>query len=78
MKLCSFAVLGRADVDKAVNTIPDQLRSSIGVPEKVEQVSGFSLDSGKKGSNFEKTNTEPEDMVEDDDEVPAKKSKVDG
>lgn len=44
----------------------------------MEQVSGFSLDSGKKGSNFEKTNTEPEDMVEDDDEVPAKKSKVDG
>lgn len=36
------------------------------------------MDSGKKGSSSEKTNTEPEDMVEDDDEVPAKKSKVDG
>lgn len=66
-------ISGRADVDKAVTAIPEQLRGS----EAAEQVSVFVINSGKKGSNLEKSNGNVEDSNEEH-EAPTKKSKLAG
>lgn len=75
--------LGRADVDKAVNTIPDALKTpppaavaaAAAVTEKEKEVpSQVSVSSaGTKREESEKSESE-EEVVE----IPAKKSKVEG
>lgn len=77
---------GRPDVDKAVSTVPDQLRGgSINtVVEKIEkeeqQVSETT--SGKNVGTKEESEKDLEEEEEEDDdeeeEIPAKKSKIEG
>ncbi|KAG5681050.1 hypothetical protein PVAND_010516 [Polypedilum vanderplanki] len=67
-------LIGRADVDKLVSTIPDQLKGT--VSEKEEQVSETPSNTGKKNEP-EKIVEEEEESEEEDEEVPAaKKSKI--
>lgn len=75
-QLLKFIPSGRADVDKAVNTIPEQLKGSELAEKNAEKVSGIAIDSGKKDNYSEKSMDEGDD--EEDDKVPAKKSKLEG
>lgn len=69
---------GRADVDKAVSTIPEQLRI-LGVTDIVsEQVSALVVDSGKKDDNSEKNMEDADVNNASEEEVPAKKAKIEG
>lgn len=65
-------------MDKAISSIPDQLRGTA-VAEKTvaEQVSGFVVDSGKKDSNAV-NNIDEREEVSDDVLPPAKKTKLEG
>jgi uncharacterized protein YqgV (UPF0045/DUF77 family) len=62
-------------VDKAVGTIPEQLKKSETVTKAVEQVNSIVIESGKKDNVSEINMEEREDNYE---EVPAKKSKIEG
>lgn len=75
-QILTFIHSGRADVDKAVNTIPEQLKGSELAEKNAEKVSGIAIDSGKKDNYSEKSMDEGDD--EEDDKVPAKKSKLEG
>jgi hypothetical protein len=70
---------GRADVDKAVSTIPEQLRGAAGieVAEKVAEQVSVGVDSGKKDNLSEKSMDEGDDTNEEE-EIPTKKSKIEG
>lgn len=70
-------LVGRPDVDKAVSTIPEQLRNADSPVKIAEQVSeGTSVDSGKKDNHQEK-DMDGNDTNEEE-EVPAKKTKIEG
>jgi hypothetical protein len=68
---------GRPDVDKAVTTIPEQLKGcEIAEKASAEQVSAIAAESGKKDNTSEKSMDEGNDTNEDE-EVPSKKTKLD-
>jgi hypothetical protein len=67
---------GRADVDKALTTVPEQLRAE--VAEKVAEVSvNAVIESGKRDNTSEKSMDEGDDTNEEE-EIPTKKSKIEG
>lgn len=75
----STKIKGRPDVDKAVATIPEQLKGSEAAEKAVEklQVSGLAVESGKKDNVSEKSMDEGDDTNEDE-ELPLKKVKLEG
>jgi hypothetical protein len=67
--------IGRADVDKLVSATPDQPKGTVSEKEE-PQVSETPTNTGKR-IEPEKTVVEEEES-EEDEEVPAKKSKIEG
>jgi len=63
---------GRADVDKAVGAIPDQLKKDGNVKEETQ----VSEKANNPGIKVESEKSSEED--EEDEEIPTKKSKVEG
>jgi len=72
---CTITFIGRADVDKAINTIPEALRGEVAAADKSKN--GQVEDSGKKDNDSEKSAAESSGSG-DEMEVPAKKSKIEG
>lgn len=68
-------IAGRADVDKAVATVPDQLKKD---SKEETQVSEKANNAGKKAESDKSAEEEEMDEDEEEVEIPAKKSKVEG
>jgi hypothetical protein len=80
MTFFSIILTGRADVDKAISTIPEQLRGSEESGVAVAENNGQVRDTGKQDNDSEKSmeedsNNENEEIEE---EIPAKKLKTEG
>lgn len=69
--------LGRADVDKAVNVIPDQLKIAPPSLEKDDKEKEKEVSVSKAGIKREESEKSEEEEEEEED-IPTKKSKVEG
>lgn len=70
-------ILGRADVDKALTTIPEQLRGA-NAAETSEKIGGLSLHNSVKRDQTFENNVDAGEAANDDSDTPKKKAKVEG